>query len=78
MTDSARQACRDSCTDPGEDDPCSCETLATFDIGFFMLNMAGRYFNSGGTAVSTDLCQSSNDCADIPPIPAARDVATLH
>lgn len=39
--------------------------------------MIGRYFASDGTVLSDDLCQSRNDCADMPGPPAARDVAQL-
>lgn len=80
MTDKARRHCADTCTlesdDDGED-PCSCEQMQTFDIGFFMLNMVGRYFASGGMELSDEACMSSNDCPGLPAAPATRDTATL-
>ncbi len=76
MTDKARKACADQCTEMG-DDPCGCSKLETYDVGFFMMNMIGKYFSSGGTELSTDLCQSRNDCSYLSPLPPARDLATL-
>lgn len=75
MTDKARQKCKEACMLP--DDGCGCSTLSTFDIGNFMMNMIGRYLASDGKVLSDDLCQSSDDCADLKPMPKARDVAEL-
>ncbi len=77
MTDKAREQCREACSVEGEDDPCSCEDLQTFDIGFFMMNMIGRYFKSGGLKLDADLCQSRNDCQGLPSLPPARDISKL-
>ena len=77
MTDNARDACREACSVEGEEDPCSCNNLQTFDIGYFMLNMIGRYFQSGGKVLSADQCQSRNDCEGQPSLPAARDISNL-
>ena len=77
MTDKARKACAEACTETEGDNPCGCTTLQTFDIGFFMMNMVGRYFTSGGMKLSADLCQSRNDCPELPDAPAARDPASL-
>jgi len=76
MTDKAREQCREQCTEMGPD-PCGCDTLETFDIGYFMMNMVGRYFGSAGHVLSTDLCMSRNDCDNLPAAPTNRDVMTL-
>jgi hypothetical protein len=76
MTDRARKVCLEACTEMTEN-PCGCNTLETFDIGNFMLNMMARYFASDGTELSTDLCMSRNDCADLAEPPADRDVSQL-
>lgn len=80
MTDKARKVCVESCTEDPEqvEDPCGCSTLETFDIGNYMLNMIGLYFNSRGQELSSDMCMSRDDCEGIPQAPPpARDVATL-
>lgn len=81
MTDKARQLCRDTCQLPGMDDPCGCNTKATFDIGLFLFHMMGRYMASDATFLDADLCQSADDCSDKPfswqlP-PEARDTSTM-
>ncbi len=77
MIDRVRRQCREQCTETEGDDPCGCNDLVTFDIGNFMMNMVGRYFSSGGQLLSTDRCNSSDDCPEFPAIPAPRDPATL-
>ena len=74
MTDRYRQECKESCP---EGWLCDCNNAKTFDIGWFMLNMFGRYLLKDGKEISTDLCNSSNDCDDIPPPPDVRDVSEL-
>ena len=80
LTDKAIASCKRACTQTGGEDPCNCAALEgeTFDIGFFMFNMFGRYFRSAGTAVDFDLCNSRDDCSDIPPVPVQREISTLH
>ncbi|MBK8254690.1 MAG: hypothetical protein IPK82_18765 [Polyangiaceae bacterium] len=81
MTDRFRKQCKATCATPGEGDPCGCDNQKTFDIGLFMFHMVGRYFASGGTFLSADLCQSANDCTGKPfawsAPPPQRDVSTL-
>lgn len=73
--DKARSRCRSTCSETGVPDPCGCSTATTFDTGSFMYNLLSRYMKSGGKAVSVDLCQSRNDCADMPPAPPFRSKA---
>jgi hypothetical protein len=73
----SRAGCPAACGDGGPvADPCSCGTHV-FDIGQFMFNLLGHYVASGGTALSDDLCQSRNDCPDIPAILAQRHGAAV-
>ncbi|MBX3185182.1 MAG: hypothetical protein KIT72_16810 [Polyangiaceae bacterium] len=75
-TDRAIRNCLAACTEEGED-PCNCSATEVYDVGFFMLNMVGRYFQTGGQVLSADLCQSRNDCSFIPALPTPRDPSTL-
>lgn len=75
MTDDVKRDCRNACTDPNG---CGCEELQPFDIGFFMFNMLGRYFASGGKELPTDLCNSRDDCTWHQPAPQPRDTAMLR
>jgi hypothetical protein len=59
QSEAAARACRDACP---EGETCDCSDLGTFDVGWFMFNVMGRYMASGGTDWSIDLCNSSNDC----------------
>lgn len=77
QVDKAIRDCREACTDMSEGDPCGCEDIEVFDVGHFMFNMIGRYFISQGQTMSTDLCQSRNDCSDLPDKPEPRDPDTL-
>ena len=72
MVDSFRDDCLATCTMMGDSDPCGCNSQITYDVGLFLVNMMSRYLKSGGTELSTDMCQSRNDCADIPAYPAVR------
>jgi hypothetical protein len=72
MVDSFRDDCIASCAMMGSGDPCGCAGKVTYDVGLFLVNMMSRYLKSGGTELSTDLCQSRNDCSDIPAYPAVR------
>ncbi len=62
MTERARDKCRAECAVVGPPDPCGCDALQTFDLGYFMINMIATYFVSDGAELSADLCQSSDDC----------------
>lgn len=75
MTDEVRRDCRNSCTDPNG---CGCEQLQPFDIGFFMYNMLGRYFATGGKELPTDLCNSNDTCSWRQSPPPVRDVVMLR
>ncbi len=78
MTDSAIKECQKACKKTGGSDPCGCTTKKHFDIGNFMFNMIGRYFSTGGKVMSTNLCNSRNDCHDFPKsAPKVRDKSTL-
>ena len=83
LLDKGRSMCRQACVpdptvvDPPAD-PCGCETLQGFDIGSFMFNVLGRYLASGGRVWDIDMCNSRNDCPDIPAPPEFRDKATLR
>ena len=78
MTDMAIKACQTACKKTGGSDPCGCLTRKHFDIGKFMFNMIGRYFSGGGKALSTNLCNSRDDCHDFKKAPAVRDKKTLQ
>ncbi len=80
LTDKAVKQCLRTCTSTAAGDPCDCNDLVgeTYDVGFFMFNMLGSYFASGGKELSFDYCNSSNDCASFPPPPTQRDPATLR
>ena len=67
--------CLSGCSIKTGTDPCGC--LKKFDIGRFMFNMMGRYFLSNGMILSSDLCNSRNDCADIKAVPPLRDKTKL-
>ncbi|MEW6430465.1 MAG: hypothetical protein AB1730_03055 [Myxococcota bacterium] len=41
-----------------------------FDLGSLMMNMLGRYMQSGGTELPMEACMEDNSCSWIPPIPA--------
>jgi hypothetical protein len=69
MTDKVRRDCRNACPE-GED--CGCDAEQTFDIGFFMFHMLGRYMSSGGSEMTTDLCMSRDDCDWLRPPPPRR------
>ena len=56
----------------------ACECDGTFDIGYFMLNMVGFYFKSGGNQLRAEPCMSTNDCPDILPPPEPRDPNNLY
>ncbi|MBW2526781.1 MAG: hypothetical protein JRI23_21540 [Deltaproteobacteria bacterium] len=77
MTDKARDECRAECTETEVDDPCGCNGLETFDIGFFMTNLLGRYAQTGGKELPIDRCLSRNDCDFIPPPPPVRTLENL-
>jgi hypothetical protein len=77
MVQKLRAECRKNCTETTGDDPCGCSSKTTFDDGLFLLNMVVRYLASGGTELSTDLCNSRDDCADKPEPPEERDKSTL-
>ena len=80
MTDKAITQCKRACTQMGGDDPCSCEDLdgVTYDIGFFMFNVLGKYFKAGGKQVDFDVCNGRDNCGDVPTTPLLRDVSTLR
>jgi hypothetical protein len=75
MTDEVKRDCRNACTDGSG---CGCEDLKPFDIGFFMYNMLGRYFSTGGKELPIDLCNSSNTCSWSQSPPPLRDVVNLR
>ena len=56
----------------------------TFDVGFFMFNMMGRYLRSGGMELDDRLCHAHSNCTDamgephIKPPPPVRDEADLR
>lgn len=77
--------CKREC---GNDNTCkdSCEGLEgkTFDVGFFMFNMLGRYFSTEGKEFNDGLCNAHSNCVDetgtphIPEAPPTRDEANLR
>ena len=74
MTDAFRQReCGTRTCDPAlpAENVCSCDARP-FDIGKFMFNMLGGYLKSGGRTVSTDHCNSREDCEGMLPAPARR------
>ncbi|MDF1564852.1 MAG: hypothetical protein P1V51_17550 [Deltaproteobacteria bacterium] len=75
MTDDARAACAAAC----QPDPtaCGCDTLWAWDVGNFLVNMAGDYLRHGGKQLKIDHCLVDGSCADALPAPAPRDRAEL-
>jgi hypothetical protein len=71
MLDEAITECQFECFNSG-DPACTCDDVDSFDIGFFIVNTIGRWFASGATSIDYDLCNSRNNCADIPPLPSLR------
>jgi hypothetical protein len=83
FTDRERERCKVECTTEGAPFPCdACGSLepkdVSFDIGYFMFNMLGRYAATGGKEVSFDHCNSRNDCDYLPESPAAREITELR
>jgi len=76
MTDDARIACRNDCSDAGPN-PCGCDTLETYDIGQFLFNLASRFMVTDGEELEVDQCHSRDDCAYRLPVPALRDTTQL-
>jgi hypothetical protein len=72
MIDGVQEDCREACTIEGDDDPCDCASVTTFDVGNYLVYMLGRYGKSLGTEVSFDECQARADCDDLPPLPPSR------
>ena len=77
MTDAARKDCKNACTDNTGPDPCGCNAMKPFDIGFFMFNLLGNYFISDGKQIKIEDCYGYDTCPDKLPVPALRDKATL-
>lgn len=75
MIDQVRGECLEACTLEGDDDPCGCAALTTFDVGNYIVYLLGRYGRSLGTEISFDACQAQGDCADLPPVPEKRPLA---
>lgn len=75
MVDNARRRCANQCA--GDPSTCGCDTLGAWDVGTFLLDMAGAYLASGGTELSLDLCHSDFSCPGRAAEPAPRDVSTL-
>ncbi len=77
MTDKFRDKCKKECTLTEGSDPCGCRTKVTYDIGSFLLNMAGHFIATNGQELNADLCNSHTDCSYLPPRPPARDTKDL-
>ena len=80
FVDVARKKCLAGCDKEvtGEaPDPCGCKDIEVFDMGTYMLNLAGRFMGTGGKVLDTDLCLSRDDCDYIPPAPPARPADEL-
>ncbi|MBI2376089.1 MAG: hypothetical protein HYV07_18995 [Deltaproteobacteria bacterium] len=75
MTFDARRRCTQRCEVPGT---CNCDEYSPFDIGFFMFNVLGKYFASGGKEIDFDLCNSRDDCPGRLPPPEPRDPSELR
>lgn len=71
MIDDVRQDCVAACAEGGTD-PCGCSTLVTYDVGLFLTNLLASYLASEGRTLSTDICQSRNQCASYPAYPPER------
>jgi hypothetical protein len=82
--DSHIKQCKRACSDDACRDSCKDLEGKTFDVGFFMFNMMGRYLSSGGLELTDDLCHAHSNCLDfdgqahIKPEPAVRDEAMLR
>jgi hypothetical protein len=75
MVDKARAKCRNECQpDP---DACGCDELRAYDVGRYLLDLAGSYLSSGGTRLELDLCHSDQTCPDASPPPEPRDPSEL-
>jgi hypothetical protein len=69
-TEKGRNGCKSACEETATDetpDPCDCENLEVFDIGYFVFNTLGRYFTSGGAEWNVDPCNALDTCEDLPP-----------
>lgn len=77
MIDDARERCRNSCQQTGGSDPCNCKSLVTYDVGNYLLNMAGEFLSNDGKVLTFDTCHSSDTCAYKKTAPAARPAASL-
>jgi hypothetical protein len=75
LPDEAKENCERACPE-GQD--CQCQEVKTFDTGFFLFNMMGKYFRTRGQEVPIDLCLSDGSCADEPRPPTPRDVRELN
>ncbi|NUN15201.1 MAG: hypothetical protein HUU55_16360 [Myxococcales bacterium] len=76
MRDKGVQACLEKCAASGDvaGDGCTCSEQEFFDIGSFVMNVIGQFFRSEGKELSFDLCHSRDDCGDVPPAPAPREI----
>jgi len=77
MYDKARKDCEKSCADKTGPDPCNCATQQHFDVGLFMFNLIGHYFNSDGKEIKLEACYGTDTCKDKLPVPPLRDTSTL-
>lgn len=66
--------CMEACMANGT--PCDCARDQGYDVGNFLLSMTGRFLRTDGQSLPTDLCLSTDSCADelIAPVPRDPDV----
>ena len=75
--DRQKKACKAACEASGMM-PCDCPTTGAYDVGNFLINMIGRYLSSNGQTLSTELCMSTDQCADQDGTPSERPADLLH
>ena len=77
------ERCLATCEEPeGEEintNRCGCRDMAfsKFDVGTFMLNLVGRYFQSEATVLEADQCLSRDDCEGGLMPPLNRDTTAM-
>ncbi len=67
--DASQKHCEQACPEAGT---CDCENAPAFDIGWFMFNMIGAWFENPTERPSFDQCFATNDCPGAPVAPPRR------
>lgn len=76
MIEKNYKRCVEACMAAGTE-PCDCQKDG-YDVGNFLLSMIGRFLRSNGQDLRTDLCLSTDTCADELVAPAPRSADALR